>query len=106
LPRFCSRQVKSNLSLLAIAGRGARFRRNVLRQGARQLKQRKIDARQRLCFDGLDMHCCSEEMSGVVKTVKDHEATKTSPQWTANLFKAQTQPVLLNNLTQECNALF
>jgi hypothetical protein len=44
------------------------------------------------------MQCCSEEMSSVVKTVKDHEATKTPPQWTANMFKAQTQPVLLNNL--------
>jgi len=55
----------------------------VLKQGARQLKQRKIDARQRLGFNGLDMQCCTEEMSGVVKTVKDHEATKTWLQWAA-----------------------
>ena len=73
LPRFCSRQVKSNLCVLYFAGRGARFRRDALRHGVRQLKQRKIDARQRLCFDGLVMQqCFSEDMSGVVKTVKDH----------------------------------
>jgi hypothetical protein len=35
-------------------------------------------------------------MSCVVKTVKDHVATKTLPQRTVNIkFKAQTQPVLL-----------
>jgi hypothetical protein len=45
---------------------------------------------------GWTLHCCSEAMSSVVKTVKDHAATKTSPQWTANIkFKAQTQPALL-----------
>jgi len=55
--------------------------------------------RQKLGFNGLDMQCCNEEMSGMVKTVKDHEAAKTSPQWTANMFKAQTQPVLVNKLT-------
>jgi hypothetical protein len=32
--------------------------------------------------------CCSEEMSNVVKTVKDHDATKTRPYWTANIFEA------------------
>jgi hypothetical protein len=86
---------------LYFAGRGARFRRDATKHGTCQLKQRKIDTRQRLCFDGLDMQCCSEEMSGVVKTVKGHEAAKTSPQWTADMFKAQTQPVLLYNLTNK-----
>jgi len=87
------------MPITIFAGRGARFRRDATKHGTYQLKQRKIDTRQRLCFDGLDMQCCSEEMSGVVKTVKDHEAAKTSPQWTANMFKAQTQPVLLNILS-------
>jgi hypothetical protein len=73
----------------------------VLKQGACQLKQRKIDTRQRLGFNGLDMQCCSEAMSGVVKTVKDHEAIKTMPQWTADMFKAQTQPALLIDLNFE-----
>jgi len=63
---------------LYFAGRGARFRRDALKQRVRQLKQRKIDARQRLSFNGLVMQqCFSEDVSGVVKTVKDHEATKT-----------------------------
>jgi hypothetical protein len=34
------------------------------------------------------MLCCIGAVSGVVKTVKDHVATKTSPQWTANKIKA------------------
>jgi hypothetical protein len=33
--------------------------------------------RSRLCFDGLDMRCCIEAMSYLVKTVKDHFAIKT-----------------------------
>ena len=45
---------------------------------------------------GCSLHCCSEAMSCVVKTVKDHVATKTLPQWAANIkFKAQTQPASL-----------
>jgi hypothetical protein len=45
---------------------------------------------------GCSLDCCSEAMSCVVQTVKDHVATKTLPQWTANIkFKAQTQPAFL-----------
>jgi hypothetical protein len=45
---------------------------------------------------GWPLHCCSEAMSCVVKTVKDHAASKKLPQWAANIkFKAQTQPTFL-----------
>jgi len=49
----------------------------------RRLKQRKTGKRQKLCLDGLDMRCCIEAVSPLVKTVKDQLATKTQPQWTA-----------------------
>jgi len=40
--------------LLYIAGRGARFKGDALKQRVHRLKQQKIDVRQRICFDGLD----------------------------------------------------
>lgn len=49
---------------------------NALRQRVRRLKQRKTDKRWRLCFDGLDIQCCIEAVSNLVKTVKDQIATQ------------------------------
>jgi hypothetical protein len=42
--------------MVLVAGWGASFRRDALRQGACQSKQRKIDTQQRPGFDGLDIN--------------------------------------------------
>jgi hypothetical protein len=56
---------------------GKWFNCDALRQRACRFKQRKIDMRSRLCFDGLYMPCCIEAMSYLDKTVKDLVEIKT-----------------------------